>query len=134
MKPHLRFFIILSFVFFGVAASAQTNFSELDNWLADNVSEMGGRAILMIYKDDKIIYSHAENELTARQKRIGSCIAKRQGREPNLEDYTPSTRQAIASCSKWLSAALVMTFVDEGKLKLTDTVGKWLAVLSQNGK
>jgi len=88
----------------------------------------------MVYKDGKIIYSHAENELSARQKRLGKFIAKRQGREPNLEDYTPTTKQAIASCSKWLSAALVMTFVDEGKLKLTDTVGKWLPVLSQHGK
>ena len=40
----------------------------------------------------------------------------------------------IASCSKWLSAALVMTFVDEGKLKLTDTIGKFLRVFSASGK
>lgn len=134
MKLRVRFFIILSIVFFRLAAGAQTHFSDLDNWLSDNVSRMGGRTILMIYKDGRIIYSHAENELTARQKRMGRFIARRQGREPNLEDYTPSTRQAIASCSKWLSAALVMTFVDEGKLTLTDTVGKWLPVLSRNGK
>lgn len=125
---------ILFFTFFTIAANAQNNFNKLDNWLADNVSEMGGRAILMVYKDGKIVYSHAENELSSRQKRLGKFIAKRKGKEPNLEDYTPATRQSIASCSKWLSAALVMTFVDEGKLKLTDTVGKWLPVLSQNGK
>ena len=40
----------------------------------------------------------------------------------------------IASSSKWYSAALVMTFVDEGKLRLTDTVGTWLPVLSTHGK
>lgn len=125
---------ILLFTFFTTTSKAQNNFSKLDNWLADNVSEMGGRAILMVYKDGKIIYSHAENELTARQKRMGKFIAKRQGKTANLEDYTPTTKQAIASCSKWLSAALVMSFVDEGKLSLTDTVGKWLPVLSQNGK
>ena len=61
-------------------------------------------------------------------------VAEKQGKEANLQDYSTSTRQAIASCSKWLSAALVMTFVDEGKLNLTDTAGKFLPVLSQNGK
>jgi CubicO group peptidase (beta-lactamase class C family) len=40
----------------------------------------------------------------------------------------------IASCSKWLSAALVMTYVDEGKLRLNDTVGKYLPLLSMHGK
>jgi CubicO group peptidase (beta-lactamase class C family) len=129
-----RFFSILLFASSAIITNAQNNFNKLDNWLTDNVSEMGGRAILMVYKDGKIVYSHAENELSARQKRLGKFIARRQGKEPNLEDYTPTTKQSIASCSKWLSAALVMTFVDEGKLKLTDTVGKWLPVLSQNGK
>lgn len=131
-------FIIFSAILFttllATTANAQNNFSKLDDWLADNTSEMGGRAILMVYKDGKIIYSHAENELSARQKRMGKFIANRQGKEADLDDYTPATKQAIASCSKWLSAALVMTFVDEGKLKLTDTVGKWLPVLSQHGK
>lgn len=134
MKSVLKFFVIIFCLFATTAASAQNNFTKLDDWLAENVSEMGGRAILMVYKDGKIVYSHAENELSARQKRLGKFIAKRQGREPNLEDYTPSTKQAIASCSKWFSAALVMSFVDEGKLKLNDTVGRWLPVLSQHGK
>lgn len=134
MKSASGFFTILLLTSVLIRVNAQNNFSKLDNWLADNVSEMGGRTILMVYKDGKIIYSHAENELSARQKRIGKFIAKRQGREANLDEYTPATKQAIASCSKWLSAALVMTFVDEGKLKLTDTVGKWLPVLSQHVK
>lgn len=134
MNPVLRFVIIMLMPLLAKTANAQNKFSKLDNWLGDNVSEMGGRAILMVYKDGKIIYSHAENELSARQKRIGKFIAKRQGREANLDDYTKTTKQAIASCSKWLSAALIMTFIDEGKLKLPDTVGKWLPVLSQHGK
>ena len=41
---------------------------------------------------------------------------------------------AIASCSKWLSAALVMTFVDEGKLNLNDTIGKFLPVMTDHQK
>ena len=63
-------------------------------------------------------------------------IAKRQGKDPDelLKDYDFTTRTAIASCSKWLSAALVMTFVDEGKLSLNDTIGKFLPMMTIHGK
>ncbi len=94
---------------------------------------MGGRSILLVYKDGKIVYDHAENEMSRRQKAVEKFMAKRK-EEANLDDYTSTTRQPIASCSKWLSAALVMTFVDDGKLSLSDTVGKYLSVLTQHGK
>jgi CubicO group peptidase (beta-lactamase class C family) len=131
MKPILPFII---FLFFSCAAFAQSDFTKLDSWLANNVNLMGGRAYLMIYKDGKVIYSNGESELNARQKMLGKMMAKRQGKQFNNDDYTASTPVQIASCSKWLSAALVMSFVDEGKLKITDTVGKYLSVLSKNGK
>src|ERR1700761_5632010 len=115
-------------------ANAQDSFKKLDTWLADNASAMGGRDILMIYKDGKIIYSHAEENMNMRQKIMDRYVARKQHQAVDLSGYTPNTRQAIASCSKWLSAALVMTFIDEGKLKLTDTVGKYLPVLTQHGK
>jgi CubicO group peptidase (beta-lactamase class C family) len=115
-------------------AVAQYNFSKLDGWLQDNSGDLGGRAVMMIYKDGKIVYSHAENNLSRRQKMVGKMIARRKGKEVNLEDYTTTTRERIASSSKWLSAALVMTFVDEKKLSLEDTIGKFLPVMSQHGK
>ena len=116
-------------------ATAQTKFSGLDKWLDDHVKEMGGRAVLLIYKDG-IIYSNSENDMTRRQKIAGKMIAKRSGKNPEevLKDYTPDSRVPIASCSKWLSAALVMTFVDEGKLQLKDTIGKFLPIMTQYGK
>lgn len=113
---------------------AQHNTKKLDTWLNDEAAEMGGRAILMVYKDGKVIYNHSVNKMNMRQKMVNKFIAKRQGKTADFDDYTPTSREAIASCSKWLSAALVMTFVDEGKLKLTDTVGKFLPLLSANGK
>lgn len=92
------------------------DFSTVDAWMEANTRKMGGRAVLMIEKDGKIVYSKAVNE-----RRLGG-------------DFTTQTRERIASCSKWLSAALVMTFVDEGKLRLDDTVGTYLPVLSAHGK
>ncbi len=72
----------------------------------------------------------------ANKKMIGKFIAKRQGKDVDeiLKDYTFTTRASIASSSKWLSAALVMTFVDEGKLNLDDTIGKFLPVFTLHQK
>ena len=39
---------------------------------------------------------------------------------------TPDAQYEIASSSKWMTAALVMTVVDEGKLTLDDPISKWL--------
>ncbi|MEA5403962.1 serine hydrolase domain-containing protein [Arcicella sp. DC2W] len=128
--------LLLLWLFLSLAGNAfgQEQYAKLNQWLENNVDEMGGRAILMVYQDGKIVYSHAVNQMNNRQKILGKLIASRQGKTADFSDYTPDSKQPIASCSKWLSAALVMTFVDEGKLKLTDTVGKFLPILSKNGK
>ncbi|MDQ6814310.1 MAG: beta-lactamase family protein [Bacteroidota bacterium] len=124
--------LILSFL--ATTTCFAQDFSKLDNWLETNAQDMGGRAVLMIYKGGKIIYAHVANEMRPRQKMVAKMILKRQGTKANLEDFTPATRGPIASCSKWLSAALVMTFVDEGKLSLLDSVGKFLPTLTQYNK
>ena len=116
------------------SAVTQERFGKVDDWLTDNVKEMGGRAILLVYKDGKVVYEKSVNDMSRRQKMVNKYIAKRQGRSADLEDYTMQSRQPVASCSKWFSAALVMTFVDEGRLSLSDTVGKYLPVLSAHGK
>ena len=138
MKHHFKkrwqkLIIMLLFVLPAAVTHAQ-NFNKVDEWLRDNVGNMGGRVILMVYKNGKVVYSHAENDMKMRQKIVGKMIARRQGKNADSEDFNETTRQAIASCSKWLSAALVMTFVDEGKLNLNDTVGKYLPALSHHGK
>lgn len=115
-------------------AYSQHDFSKVDEWLSANSSKLGGRAILLVYQNGQIVHTKAVNEMNFRQKAVNKIIARKQGKEANLDDYTPTTRQMIASCSKWLSAALVMTFVDEGKLKETDTVGRFLPMLSRAGK
>ena len=46
--------------------------------------------------------------------------------EASVGDVDPSTVIPIASASKWLTAATIMTLVDEGKLALDDSVAKYL--------
>lgn len=98
-------------------ANAQDRFKPIEGWLKENSSRLGGRAVILVYKDGKIVYNKTYNARL-------SAIAQ-------LDEYSV---QPIASCSKWLSAALVMSFVDEGKLNVDDTVGKFLPVLTANGK
>jgi CubicO group peptidase (beta-lactamase class C family) len=132
----MRLIFCLFFITSSSLLFAQKKFSPVDHWLQNNSKELGGRAVLMDYKDGKIIYQLIENELTRKQKIAGSVIARRQGRNASaaLKDYDADTKQRIASCSKWLSAALVMSFVDEGKLSLDDSIGKYLPVMTQNNK
>ncbi len=114
---------------------AQQNFEKVDAWLHNNLHEIGGRGVIMVWREGKVVYSNAQNELNTREKMSMKWVAKKQGKEVNeaLQDFNTLTQMPIASCSKWLSAALVMTFVQEGKLSLVDTLGKYLPIMTKNG-
>jgi CubicO group peptidase (beta-lactamase class C family) len=84
-------------------SKAQMNFSAIDTKLEASKKEFGGNIVALVYKDGKIVY----------QKAIGT-------------EFTSKTQAPIASCSKWLTAALVMTFIDQGKLSLDDKVSKYI--------
>ena len=133
-EPVKKFVVFIFFVCLSGILSAQGPFAKLDHWMDENTKDMGGRTILVIYKDDKIIYNKSVFDMSRRQKTIIKYVARKQGMEADLTAYTLNSQVMVASSSKWYSAALVMTFVDEGKLRLTDTVGSWLPVLSAHGK
>lgn len=115
---------------------AQYRVEEIDNWINNNLPDLGGRAVLMIYKDGNMVYNHSFNNMSNKQKNAVRIKARVQGEDEELmlQDFNDSTRERIASSSKWLTAALVMTFIDEKKLRLSDTVGSYLPVLSRAGK
>jgi CubicO group peptidase (beta-lactamase class C family) len=89
----------------------QERFSDLDELLVQKQKTIGKDFVVMIWKkDDTLAY----------KKELG--------------EFNSKTQAPIASCSKWLTAALVMTFVDEGKLSLDDKVSKWLPEFEKYGK
>lgn len=94
-------FLSISLLFFQPIFS-QYDFGAVDQLLQRNQKMLGNNVVALIWKDGKIIY----------QKELGEFNAK-----------TPAP---IASCSKWLTAALIMTFVDQGKLSLDDPVSKYI--------
>jgi len=51
-----------------------------------------------------------------------------------MGDFNSKTEAPIASASKWLTAALILELVDEGKLSLDDKVSQFLPVYEKYGK
>ena len=84
-----------------VGPKAAYDFTALDKILERSAPGLGGCALLLI-QDDRVIY----------RKSFGRHGADR---------VVP-----IASASKWLSGALIMTLVDEGKLSLDDKISKYI--------
>lgn len=102
--------LLLGFLLLFQYSYSQYDFSALDSQLESAKKQLGGNAVTLIYKDGKIIY----------QKAMG--------------DFNAKTQAPIASCSKWLTAALVMTYVDEGKLSLDDKISKFLPIFTKYSK
>ncbi|NII27731.1 beta-lactamase family protein [Pseudoflavitalea sp. X16] len=84
------------------------DFSPVDQLLEKNKKLLGNNIVALVWKDGKLIY----------KKEIG-------------QDFVAKTQAPIASCSKWLTAAVIMTLVDEGKLSLDDRVSKYIPVLEK---
>jgi CubicO group peptidase (beta-lactamase class C family) len=90
------------FLLFLQPVFSQYNWPELDDMLQQKQKLFGKNTVVMIWSKDSMLY----------KKETG--------------DFNSKTIAPIASCSKWLTAALVMMFVDEGKLSLDDKVVKYL--------
>ena len=80
-------------------------------------------------------------ELQAKQKMLGTDLVVMIWKKGDTLIYkkemgifNSKTSAPIASCSKWLTAALVMQFVDEGKLSLDDKISKWIPEFARYGK
>jgi len=82
--------------------AAQYNWDELDSELQARQKLLGNNVVAMVWSKDSLLY----------KKEMGGFNSK--------------TVAPIASCSKWLTAALVMQFADEGKLSLDDKVVKYI--------
>lgn len=104
----LLLIVLLFFMVQPVASREDDN--TLDRVLKSKQSQLGGNICLLVYRNDKIIL------------------------ERNLGNYNKNTIEPIASCSKWYTAVLAMTFMDKGLISLNDTIGKYLPVFTKYHK
>ncbi len=100
----LKSSLLLGFLLLLQPVFSQYNFSELGQALQDKQKLLGDNAVAMVWSKDSLLY----------KKEMG--------------DFNSKTQAPIASCSKWLTAALVMIFVDEGKISLDDPIVKYIPV------
>jgi CubicO group peptidase (beta-lactamase class C family) len=80
---------------------------DVDAFLKTNKKALGAAAVV-VYKDDKVVFTTTNNDF-----------------------FNAKTQAPIPGASKWFTAALVLTFVDEGKIKLDDPVSKYLPVMDK---
>ena len=85
----LHYSFIGCFLLMLQVAQAQTNFSGVDKWLSDNLGDLGGRAVLLVYKDGNQVYAKAENGMNRRQKMAGKFMARKTGKSADeiLKDF-----------------------------------------------
>jgi len=89
----------------------QYNFSKLDEAIQQNQKNFEGSVVALIYKDGKIIYTKETDK-----------------------EFRKDLLQPIAASSNWLTTALVMTFVDEGKLSLDDKISSFIPIFESYSK
>jgi len=92
-------------------AAPAYDFSAVDRLMRDSVATIyKGNAVVLITVNGETVYSKSYGNLT------------------------PNTRRPIASNSKCLSGAVLMSLVDADKLALTDSIGKYLPNFTRYGK
>lgn len=107
----LKSSIVAVFMLILQPSFSQYNFADLDQAIEARQKLLGKDFVVLLWKkDDTLIY----------KKEMG--------------DYNIKTAVPIASCSKWLTAALVMQFVDEGKITLDDKISRWIPEFERYGK
>lgn len=72
--------------------------------------ELSKNVVCLLYKDGKLLYKKESENLTAK------------------------TQQPVGAFSQWLTAAVVMTYVQEGKLSLDDKVSDYIPLFKKYSK
>jgi CubicO group peptidase (beta-lactamase class C family) len=83
------------------------NFDALDQLFKQNQKALGANYVALVWKDGKIVYQ----------------------KQASL-DFNGKAQAPIANAANWMIAALVMTYVDEGKISLDDKVSKYIPIFS----
>ena len=112
----LRFSLLPAFLLFCLFAAAQRKpevpvdhrFDPLDQLFKQNQKELGNDYIALVWKDGKLVY-------------------QKQG----SDDFTPKMQAPVGRAADWMTAALVMTFVDEGKISLDDKVTTYIPMFGK---
>jgi CubicO group peptidase (beta-lactamase class C family) len=104
----LKFSFSTALLLFLQFSYAQVDTGDVVSFMKKNEKVLGKNVAVAVYKDGKVVFQKASNEF-----------------------FNTKTQAAVPGASKWFTAALVMTFVDEGKIKLDDPISKYLPVMKK---
>jgi CubicO group peptidase (beta-lactamase class C family) len=120
MKIKILSAFLLTFALLGAVYAQTPDKAKLDRFfdrLAEKNQAMGS---LTIARDGKVLYTRA----------IGYSQINGSERKP----ATTATRYRVGSITKTFTAAMIFQFVEEGKLKLSDTLDKFFPQIPDAGK
>lgn len=106
----LKVSIVAVFMTVFQVSYGQSSWSDVDQAVASRQQLLGKDMVVLIASKDSLLF----------QKTVG--------------EFNTKTAAPIASASKWLTAALVLQAVDEGKISLDDKVVKYLPIFEKYGK
>lgn len=112
MKIKLRFAVLLTLASFTAASSQTPDKAKLDQFFERLAEKNKTRGSLVIAKDGQVVYSRA----------IGYSQISGNEKKP----LTAANRFRIVSITKMFTASMILQLVEEGKLKLTDSLDKFL--------
>jgi CubicO group peptidase (beta-lactamase class C family) len=109
-KSTLFTFLTSAFVCSSIICTAQLDTSSISSRIDRSKKELGKNVVFMLYKDGKMLYKKESGE------------------------FNSKSQEPIGATSQWLTTALVLSFVQEGKLSLDDKVADYLPIFAKYGK
>ncbi len=107
---HKIFLLFFAFCHLALFTYAQFDTTAVASQITRSTEKFGKDIAFVLYKDNKVVY----------KKELGSFSIK--------------TPQPIGATSQWLTAALVLTFLQEGKISLDDKIASYLPEFSKTFK
>ena len=107
IKTCLKFSPVLIFMLLFQLAGAQTDSIQLINILTKYEKSLGKNYTVVINKNGKNVFSK------------------------ETIDFKLKSAAPIGDCSKWLTTALTLIYVDEGKIKLDDPISKYIPIFEK---
>ena len=98
------------FLYVPLKSNAAVDTAAISMLLSKTKDKSLKESVFLVYNNGKIIYKKEAGEFNAK------------------------TQQPIGAASQWLTTALVLMFVQEGKLSLDDKVSDYLPIFSKHGK
>ena len=110
INKQLSFTAVMTALLFLSFPLLAQDFTSINQLLEEKKEDFKGHVIMVVKQKDSTLYHH----------QIGLAHL--------------NTKIPVASASKWLSAAVILTLVDQGLLSLDDSIGKYLPAFSKYGK